>query len=127
MIELVLGAIDVTNYLSSYREGVEEKIDTVTSPTGAVFSDLAYRRHVIEATIEDLPCTSGAAVGVAVLAALRTRPCAVTYFDTAVSDLNTGNFVCEDVPRPKILYLDNGQPVYEAFAIKLVAVEGVST
>ena len=126
MIELVIGAIDVTNYLSSYREGVEEKIDMVTSPTGAVFSDLAYRRHVIEATIEDLPCTSGGAVGVTVLAALRTRPCAVTYFDTATGASDTGNFVCDEVPRPKILYLDGGDPVYEAFEIKLVAVEGVS-
>ncbi|NLE27529.1 MAG: hypothetical protein GX625_19770 [Clostridiaceae bacterium] len=126
MIELEIGGIDVTNYLTSYREGVEEKIDTVTSPTGAVFSDLAYRRHVIEATVEDLPCTSGGAVGVTVLAALRTRPCAVTYFDTATGATDTGNFVCEEVPRPKVLYLDGGAPVYEAFEIKLVAVKGVS-
>ena len=127
MIELVIEAIDVTNYISSYREGPEESVKVVTSPTGAVFSDLAYRRHAIEATIEDLPCTSGGAVGVTVLSALRTRPCAVTYFDTDTGASATGNFVCEDVPRPKILYLDNGDPVYEAFDIKLIAAEGVST
>ena len=126
MIELEIGGIDVTNYLTSYSEGLEEKVDKVTSPTGVLFSDLAYRRHVIDATIEDLPCTSGSAVGVTVLAALRTRPCVVTYFDTATGATDTGNFVCEEVPRPNVLYLDGSAPVYEAFEIKLVAVEGVS-
>lgn len=125
MIELIIGGIDLTDYLSAYQEGIEENVRVTTSPTGAVFSDLAYRRHVIEATIEDLPCTSGGAVGVTVLAALRTRPCAVTYFDTDAGETDAGNFVCESVPRPKVLYLDNGAPVYEAFSIKLIAVEGV--
>ncbi len=127
MVQLIIGGIDLTDYLSAYQEGVEENVQVTTSPTGVVFSDLAYRRHAIDATVEDVPCTSGGSIGASLMAALRTRPCAVTYYDTDAGESATGNFYCEAVPRPKVLYLDDGDPVYEAFSIRLIASEGVAT